>query len=130
MDPKKIRQNNRIIQKTQFISTFNNSNRKISKPNYEKYAIPGSLNNTASSSFQNQPKNTSINLNNQGSKNMNINLIPIKRNQEKLYDQYNPIIVETNGDKPLPRFGHSLVKINPIKICIFGGAVGEVRKIT
>ena len=130
MDPKKIRQNNRIIQKTQFISTFNNSNRKISKPNYEKYAIPGSLNNTASSSFQNQQKNTSINLNNQASKNMNINLIPIKRNQEKLYDQYNPIIVKTNGDKPLPRFGHSLVKINPIKICIFGGAVGEVRKIT
>ena len=130
MEPKKNRQNNKIIPKTQFISTFNNNIRKISKPNYEKYNIPGSLNNTASSSFQNQQKNTSTNLNNKILNNNNINLIPIKKYQEKYYDQCNPLIIETNGDKPLPRFGHSLVKINPIKICIFGGAVGEIRKIT
>ena len=130
MEQKKNRQNNKIIPKTQFISTFNNNIRKISKPNYEKYNIPGSLNNTASSSFQNQQKNTSTNLNNKILNNNNINLIPIKKYQEKYYDQCNPLIIETNGDKPLPRFGHSLVKINPIKICIFGGAVGEIRKIT
>ncbi len=42
MEQKKNRQNNKIIPKTQFISTFNNNIRKISKPNYEKYNIPGS----------------------------------------------------------------------------------------
>ena len=130
MDPRKNRQNNRIIPKTQFTSTFSNNNRKISKPNYENYTIPGSLNNTASSSFQNQQKNNSLNLNNQSqNNNNNINLIPIKKYQEKYIDHYTPLIIDTNGDKPLPRFGHSLVKINPIKICIFGGAVGEIRKI-
>ena len=130
MEPKKNRQNNRFIPKTQFASTFSNNNRKISKPNYENYTIPGSLNNTASSSFQNQQKNNSINLNNQSPNNSNnINLIPIKKYQEKYFDYYNPLIIDTNGDKPLPRFGHSLVKINPIKICVFGGAVGEIRKI-
>ena len=37
--------------------------------------------------------------------------------------------VDSNGNKPSPRFGHSLVMINNVKICIFGGAVGETRKI-
>ena len=37
---------------------------------------------------------------------------------------------ESSGNKPSPRFGHSLVMLNPIKICIFGGAIGETRKIT
>lgn len=31
--------------------------------------------------------------------------------------------------KPLPRFGHSLVMINPVKVCLFGGAIGETRRI-
>ena len=130
MEPIKNRQNKKIIPKTQFTSTFSNNNRKISKQYYEKYTIPGSLNNTASSSFQNQQKNSSLNMNNQNHNNSNnINLIPIKKYQEKYFEVYDPLIIETNGDKPLPRFGHSLVKINPIKICIFGGAVGEIRKI-
>ena len=130
MDSKKIRQNNRIIPKTQFVSTFNNNNRKLSKPDYEKYNYPGSLNNTASSSFQNQQKNTSLNNNNQSlNNNNNINLIPIKKTNELYQNHFNPKILETNGDKPLSRFGHSLVMINPIKICIFGGAVGEIRKM-
>ena len=130
MDSKKIRQNNRIIPKTQFVSTFNNNNRKLSKPDYEKYNYPGSLNNTASSSFQNQQKNTSLNNNNQSlNNNNNINLIPIKKTNELYPNHFNPKILETNGDKPLSRFGHSLVMINPIKICIFGGAVGEIRKM-
>ena len=50
------RQNRTMSKNTQFITTFNNSG-KILKYNSEKYNIPGSLNNTASSSFQNQQKN-------------------------------------------------------------------------
>ena len=118
MEPKKNRQN-KIIPRTQLASTFNNQ-RKIIKPNSEKYNIPGSLNNTASSSFQNQQKNISINNQSQNSINGNNNINNLINN---------PLIIETNGDKPLPRFGHSLVKINPIKICIFGGVVGEICKI-
>ena len=125
MDSKKKRQ------KAQFISTFNNP-KKISKNNSEKYNNPGSLNNTASSSFQNQQKNNSSSnsqtqLNNNN--NLNINFIPMKKTKEKYNSFYNPILIEVNGDKPLPRFGHSLVKINQTKIVIFGGAVGEIRKI-
>ena len=130
MDSKKNRQN-RIIPKTQFASTFNTM-KKLSKINYEKYNIPGSLNNTASSSFQNQQKNNSS-LNNQSpnnNNNINTNLIPIKKYKEKYIDSFTPLQIESSGDKPLPRFGHSLVMINPIKIVIFGGAVGEIRKIT
>ena len=37
--------------------------------------------------------------------------------------------VDCNGNKPSPRFGHSLVMINNLKICIFGGAIGDTRKI-
>ena len=117
MDSKKKRQ------KAQFISTFNNP-KKISKNNSEKYNNPGSLNNTASSSFQNQQKNNSSSnsqtqLNNNN--NLNINFIPMKKTKEKYNSFYNPILIEVNGDKPLPRFGHSLVKINQTKIVIFGG---------
>ena len=37
--------------------------------------------------------------------------------------------VDTNGNRPAPRFGHSLVMINTLKVCIFGGAIGDTRKI-
>ena len=37
--------------------------------------------------------------------------------------------VDTNGNRPAPRFGHSLVMINNLKVCIFGGAIGDTRKI-
>ena len=132
MDSKKNRQN-KIIPKTQFASTFNTT-KKLSKINSEKYNIPGSLNNTASSSFQNQQKNNSSlnnqSLNNNNNNNINTNIIPIKKYKEKYIDSFTPLLIESNGDKPLPRFGHSLVMISPIKIVIFGGAVGEIRKIT
>lgn len=39
------------------------------------------------------------------------------------------IPVESNGNNPTSRFGHSLVKIDQVKVCLFGGAVGETRKI-
>jgi len=128
MDTKKKRQKI-IIPKSQFISTFNNP-KKLSKNNSDKYNNPGSLNNTASSSFQNQPKNnTSVNNQSLNNNNININFIPIKKSHEKYTPSFTPILIEVNGDKPQPRFGHSLVKINPNKIVIFGGAVGEIRKI-
>ena len=38
--------------------------------------------------------------------------------------------IETGGTHPLPRFGHSIEKINKIQICLFGGAVGDSKKIT
>jgi protein phosphatase len=113
-----------------------------------KYSnVPGSLNNTASSSFQNQKSQNIIN-------NSNINYAQQNQNQEnfmqgtnrhnasaninnnrKMQEKYlekettEPFIVDCNGDKPLPRFGHSLVMITPVKICLFGGAVGETRRI-
>ena len=135
MDSKKNK-TNKLIPKTQFITTFNNSG-KIYKHNTDKYNLPGSLNNTASSSFQNQQKNLSINNQSQN----NNNILSYTQNQSnnpmpKIFPSnyfektvFNPAIINTNGEKPLPRFGHSLVSINPIKICVFGGAVGEVRKI-
>ena len=139
---------NRINPKGQFITTFNISG-KIMKHNTEKYNVPGSQNNTASSSFQNQ-KNQNISNNNN-----NINYIQQNQNPEYFFSQgtnrhnassnvnnnrrmqekylekesIDPIIIDCNGDKPLSRFGHSLVMINPVKVCLFGGAVGETRRI-
>ena len=150
MGPNKMNRQNRINQKGQFITTFNNSG-KMMKNNTDKYNIPGSLNNTASSSFQNQQKNQNLNNNN----NSNINYAQQNQNQEYFFSQginkYNssnnsinnrkyqekhlekefiePSVIDCNGDKPLSRFGHSLVMITPVKICLFGGAVGETRRI-
>ena len=36
-----------------------------------------------------------------------------------------PIISNTNGNRPLPRFGQSLLSISPVKLLLFGGAVGD-----
>ena len=141
---------NKMLPKSQFITTFNNFGKNI-KYNAEKYINPGSLNNTASSSFQNQQKYSYMNNNSnnkfiqtQQIQNPENNIHPgfkhnssanVKNNfkmQEKYFDKdyIEPNIVESNGDKPQSRFGHSLVMINPIKACIFGGAVGETSKIS
>ena len=138
-----INRQNKINPKSQFVSTFNNSGKMMKYSN-----VPGSLNNTASSSFQNQKSQNIINNSN------NINYAQQNQNQEnfiqgtnrhnasaninnnrKMQEKYlekettEPFIVDCNGDKPLPRFGHSLVMITPVKICLFGGAVGETRRI-
>jgi protein phosphatase len=143
MEPNRINRQNRTNPKGQFVTTFNNSG-KIIKYNNEKYNIPGSLNNTASSSFQNQQKNQNFNNNNfnytnqnqnqeyffsQGTNkyNTSINSNKGRKTPEKEYIE--PLEVECNGDKPLSRFGHSLVMIDPVKVCLFGGAVGETRRI-
>ena len=38
-----------------------------------------------------------------------------------------PILVDTNGNKPLPRFGHTLLSLSQVKLILFGGAVGDVK---
>ena len=38
-----------------------------------------------------------------------------------------PITCDTSGNHPLPRFGQSLVSITPVKLLLFGGAVGDVK---
>ncbi len=38
-----------------------------------------------------------------------------------------PIISDTSGNRPLPRFGQSLLSITPVKLLLFGGAVGNVQ---
>ena len=38
-----------------------------------------------------------------------------------------PTILDTSGNRPFPRFGQSLVSISPVKLLLFGGAVGDVK---
>ena len=35
--------------------------------------------------------------------------------------------VDSSGNKPSSRFGHSITLINPVKTVLFGGAVGDIR---
>ena len=147
MEQKGMNRQMRINQNSQFTTTFNNNSGKIIKYNTDKYNAQGSLNNTASSSFQNQQKNINMNNNNNlnlkqnqnpeyfythgGKHNASANINNNKKMQEKYLEKESlePFIIDCNGDKPLSRFGHSLVMINPVKVCLFGGAVGETRKI-
>ena len=138
----------KINQNAQFTTTFNNNSGKMLNYKVEKYNAQGSFSNTTSNSFQNQQKNTMSSNNNnfnytqknknqeyllsQGGKhNVSANINNIKNLQEKYLDKesLDPFIIDCNGDKPLSRFGHSLIMINPVKVCLFGGAVGETRKI-
>ena len=147
MEPNnRMNRQNRTNPKSQFTTTFNNNSGKLLKYNTDKYNAQGSLNNTASSSFQNQQKNINPNNNfnyalqnqnpeyyfTQGEKhNSSANMNNNKKMQEKyLEKQYTePFIVDSNGERPQSRFGHSLVMINQVKVCLFGGAVGETKKI-
>ena len=78
-----------------------------------------------------QKKNQLEIINQKGHHNESVNL---NNNimQEKILEKENIVIipVDSNGNKPSPRFGHSLVMINNVKICIFGGAIGDTKKIT
>ena len=69
-------------------------------------------------------------INHQGRHNESANLNNNKM-EENILEKENIDIfpVDSNGNKPSPRFGHSLVMINNVKICIFGGAIGDTRKI-
>ena len=44
-----------------------------------------------------------------------------------LENNLTPLICDTSGNHPLPRFGQSLVSITPVKLLLFGGAVGDVK---
>ena len=69
-------------------------------------------------------------INQQGSHNVSANLNNNKMEENILEKENIDILpVDSNGNKPSPRFGHSLVMINNIKICIFGGAIGDTKKI-
>ena len=69
-------------------------------------------------------------INNQGHHNESANLNNNKMEANILEKENIDILpVDSNGNKPSPRFGHSLVMINNVKICIFGGAIGDTRKI-
>ena len=69
-------------------------------------------------------------INQQGSHNVSANLNNNKMEENILEKEHIDILpVDSNGNKPSPRFGHSLVMINNIKICIFGGAIGDTKKI-
>ena len=47
----------------------------------------------------------------------------MEKELEKLYK------IQTLGDIPSNRFGHTLVHLTKIKICLFGGSVGDYRKL-
>ena len=98
----------------QNINANNNVNSNINHPYIKK-----SQHNNHLEIINQQPlHNESANLNNNK---MEENILE----KESIY--LSP--VDSNGNKPSPRFGHSLVMINDIKICIFGGAIGDTRKI-
>ena len=100
----------------QNISTNNNQNANHLNPPY----IKKSQNTNHLEIINHQNKhNESANLNNNK---MEANIL------EK--ENIDIFPVDSNGNKPSPRFGHSLVVINDVKICIFGGAIGDTKKIS
>ena len=69
-------------------------------------------------------------INHPASHNVSANINNHKMEENILEKEIIDILpVDSNGNRPSPRFGHSLVMINNIKICIFGGAIGDTKKI-
>ena len=144
--------------KTQFNTTFKTQNNHIptefhnkkhgSVINKSKYNSGMSLKNYSQNTNVNNNINSNINqsnppyikkshnnnhleiINQQGRHNESANLNNHKM-EENILEKENIDIfpVDSNGNKPSPRFGHSLVMINNIKICIFGGAIGDTKKL-
>ena len=99
-------------------NTNNNTNlNQMKNPYVKKSHNPNNKNQLEIISHQGR-HNESANLNNNK---MEMNIL------EK--ENIDIFPVDTNGNRPAPRFGHSLVMINNIKVCIFGGAIGDTRKI-
>ena len=95
----------------------NNNINQMKNPYIKKPHNPNNKNQLEVISHQGR-HNESANLNNNK---MEMNIL------EK--ENIDIFPVDTNGNRPAPRFGHSLVMINNIKVCIFGGAIGDTRKI-
>ena len=143
--------------KNQFNTTFKNPgnynptdihNKKYIVPNKQKYSSGTSLKNYQQNMGFNNNVNPNINqpsgpyikksnnnnhleiLNHQARHNESASLNNNKMEANILEKENIDIFpVDSNGNKPSPRFGHSLVMINNIKICVFGGAIGDTRKI-
>ena len=91
------------------------------------------------SNFQNQNLNINQNQNiplhtlnpqtiqNQNLQNKNQTMVINPQDFKKKQNIIIPNKVETNGNKPLPRYGHSLVSISSVKLILFGGAVGDIK---
>ena len=132
---------NMHVKKPQLNTTFriqgNYKNDKKKNIHTTKFNNAPSLNNNNTNI--NQPyikkannKNNQLEIiNNQGRHNESANLNNNKMEKYILEKENIDILpVDCNGNKPSPRFGHSLVTINDIKICIFGGAVGDTKRIS
>ena len=118
-----LNQNNQIIPNNNpnMVININNNNNlnQINSPYIKKSHNQNSSKNNQIEILAHQgPHNQSANLNNNK---MEANIL-----DKETIDIFS---VDTNGNRPAPRFGHSLVMINNIKICIFGGAIGDTRKI-
>ena len=141
----------------QFNTTFKVQGNHIStEAHNKKHPIINKTKYGSGTSLKNYPQNIGVNNNNQNTNIIQQNGPYIKKsNNNHLEALNNPgrhnesasinnnkmeanilekenidiIPVDSNGNKPSPRFGHSLVMINNIKICIFGGAIGDTRKI-
>ena len=99
---------------------INNNMNPINSPYVKKSHNPNTSN-----------KNNQLEIiSNQGRHNESANLNYNKMEANILEKETIDIFpVDTNGNRPAPRFGHSLVMINNLKVCIFGGAIGDTRKI-
>jgi len=115
-------QNNQIINNNNpniIINNNNNNINQINSPYIKKSHNQNTNKNNPLEILAHQgPHNQSANLNN-------------NKMEANILDKENIDIfsVDTNGNRPAPRFGQSLVMINNIKVCIFGGAIGDTRKI-
>ena len=100
------------------ILNINNNINQINSPYIKKSHNPNPKNNQLEIISHQSRHNESAHLNNNK---MEANIL-----DKETIDIFP---VDTNGNRPAPRFGHSLVMINSIKVCIFGGAIGDTRKI-
>ena len=141
----------------QFNTTFNIQGNHIqTEAHNKKHPINNKTKYGSGSSLKNYSQNTALNNNTNNNiiqqngpyikKSNNNNHLEVINHQERHNESANLnnnkmeanileketidiLPVDSNGNKPSPRFGHSLVMINDIKICIFGGAIGDTRRI-
>ena len=112
--------NNNINNNNQINMNINNNINPINSPYVKKSHNPNTSNKN------NQLEIISHQGRHNESANLNYNKMEANILEKETIDIFP---VDTNGNRPAPRFGHSLVMINNLKVCIFGGAIGDTRKI-
>ena len=112
--------NNNINNNNQINMNINNNINQINSPYVKKSHNPNTSNKN------NQLEIISHQGRHNESANLNYNKMEANILEKETIDIFP---VDTNGNRPAPRFGHSLVMINNLKVCIFGGAIGDTRKI-